>query len=95
MGEAVAYLTRGESMRLSFFCAFNLARNNAFFLACASIVDYSKVLGAFLVVKFLIPLNRVQVGINLSNKQRRRRRKKRRIFERKIVVTTRSCQPGC
>jgi len=29
-------LTRGDSMRFSFFWAFNLARNNAFFLACAS-----------------------------------------------------------
>lgn len=57
MGEAIAYLTRGESMRLSFFCAFNLARNSAFFLACASIVDYGKILGAFLEVKFLLPLN--------------------------------------
>jgi hypothetical protein len=47
MGEAIAYLTRGESMRLSFFCAFNLERNNAFFLVRASIVDNRKILGAF------------------------------------------------
>ena len=32
-----AHLTRGESMRFSFFFAFNFGRNTAFYLACASI----------------------------------------------------------